>query len=200
MRNLFVRFAVCLIIVGMLSLSVATAQWVKTTGPTSSTYIGMVSANGGTGIAGNTAGMQYVSTDSGVTWAHVTSGLDGMSSTTGLAVSGNYLYVATMLAMRISTSNGATWHSPGGWLAQRRVSALGIIGGAIFAGTSDSGIYISTDTGAAWTPASSGLSTSAAVSCFAANGDSISPAPKGTAFSYQPITAQLACRQFGTYQ
>ena len=66
-----------------------------------------------------------------------------------IVASGANLFAGTSAGVFRFTNNGATWVSSG--LESFSVQALAVHGSSVFAGTSGSGIFVSTDGGASWT-------------------------------------------------
>src|SRR5258707_3870270 len=86
----------------------ANAQWVQTAGP----YIGhpvySLAVKGTQLFAGtNTAGA-FRSTDNGITWTAIDSGITNLS-VRAMAVSGSNLFAGTESGVFLSTNNGTSW-------------------------------------------------------------------------------------------
>ena len=134
----------------------------------------------------------FRSRDYGLTWSAVDSGLDNpvntglkVTSFSSLAASGAKVYASDWWVFR-STNNGESWtygSAPilhkGGADYQSEITALGLLDSVIFAGTSNTGLFCSTDEGESWTSIDNGFTctyvqTLATVDAtiFAATGDS----------------------------
>ncbi len=131
------------------------AQWVKT--------LSVIQDNGGfdafavlgTNIfAGSERSGVFRSTDNGISWAAVSSGMPD-SAVFSLAVSGTNLFAGSYGGVFLSTNNGTTWTGASNRLGISFVGALAVSpDGAgrtnLFAG-SYGGVYLSTNNGTSWT-------------------------------------------------
>jgi len=137
----------------------------------------------------NAPGGVCLSTNKGVTWSVVDSGLTNASNTdvSALATVGNIIVAGTSDNSGIfrSTNNGTTWASAntglftvvGDSTQYVQIHAFATIGSTIFAGT-DQGIFRSTDNGASWNSASTGIPLNEfqqfpAVGCLASAGTNL---------------------------
>jgi len=111
---------------------------------------------GGNLFAGTSSSGMYRSTDNGVIWRPVNSGLTNSNVHT-ILVSGNNIFAGTAGGVFLSADNGASWTSVSTGLATLEVYALAISGSTLFAGTWGGGIFVSSNNGASWTAANSGL-------------------------------------------
>jgi hypothetical protein len=142
------------------------AQWVQSTGM--ATGQGYALAVLGNDLFAGTYTGAYLSTDSGLSWTAVNSGLDLWT----LAVSGTNLFAGDADGgVRLSTNNGTSWTAVYSGLADPQGSALAVSGTNIFYGTGG-GVFLSTDNGSSWTAVDSGL-TNLNVVAFAVSGANI---------------------------
>jgi ligand-binding sensor domain-containing protein len=100
----------------------------------------------------------WISTDNGADWIDREAGL-GYSNVRALAFCGSSLIAGNGIPF-ISTNNGVSWtqSSTGMTSLTGGVNALTVNGSAIYAGTEDSGVYVSNDSGANWHSINTGLS------------------------------------------
>lgn len=121
----------------------------------------------------------FRSIDSGMTWAKANKGLPNSFSwqQTSLAVHNGGVYVGTATGLYRTTNHGDEWiRVDDGFCDQLSgvnnmfVAALAVINDKIYAGTS--GIYVSSDDGATWSPSSTGL-ISVNANSFSSSGDTL---------------------------
>ncbi len=165
-----------LIFILLIALSFATnvnAQWAQTNGP----YGGAVTcfATIGTSLFAGTADGVYLSTDSGKTWTWSGSGLPNTSygGVTALAVIGTNLFAGIDGVVFLSSDKGVSWTSASTGLTYSSIFALAAIGTNLFAVEQDDGIFRSTNNGATWFAANSGLPSNPTVTSFAAIGSDL---------------------------
>ncbi|MDP4218959.1 MAG: T9SS type A sorting domain-containing protein [Bacteroidota bacterium] len=110
------------------------------------------------------AGGVFFSTDSGLSWKSVSTGLPSSSRVLSLAISGSIICAGTQQdSIYMSANNGASWQAigkPGTY-----TSALAVHGQDLFAGTTN-GVFVLTDNGTTWMPASSGLPNACNIATF----------------------------------
>jgi hypothetical protein len=102
--------------------------------------------NGGYLFAGIWGGGVFRTTDNGVSWTALNSGLT-KKDVLALGVYNNNIFVGTDSGVFASTNNGATWTEAG--LVNIWVDAFAVSGSRLFAGTYH-GIYYTDDNGATW--------------------------------------------------
>lgn len=161
------RFIHIGIIILLLISSGTNAQWVQTSG-----------ANGSTiwGIAVNSAGVfacytaRYDSagvirsTDFGINWSDVSTGLP-LRETDALIATGSNLFVSENDAgVYLSTDNGANWNVTA--INVEYIHGFATIGNNLFAASKFNGVYISTDNGTSWNFINSGLTNTQTRSIF----------------------------------
>ena len=103
----------------------------------------------------------FRSTDNGIYWTQVNSGLTD-TNVASLYANGTNLFAGTYSGLFRSTNNGTNWVPAGLGLTSTPVCFAGSEG-KLFAGTA-SGVFLSTNSGTIWTPVSTGL-VDTAVSC-----------------------------------
>jgi photosystem II stability/assembly factor-like uncharacterized protein len=127
----------------------------------------------GTNIFAATDEGVFLSTDQGANWTGVNSGLPEKARVIRLTLSGNNLLAGAKQGTYLSADQGASWRAVGKGLPQKaKVNAFVVegektpqvseaertsIGGRLFAGTWDHGVFMSTDNGATWKPCGTGL-------------------------------------------
>ena len=128
---------------------ITNAQWSRTSGP-EGISISSVAAVNDTVYAGTETDGVFASTDDGISWFPVNSGIETQSISVITSIPG-YLFAATFgNGIYRSTDGGQTWLAPvtGGNLF---VTDMAIKDAYIFAGTGSDGVYRSTDNGDNWT-------------------------------------------------
>jgi hypothetical protein len=146
-----------LFLLSIITAAVASAQWVRTSLP----YSGVVSAlvaNGTNLFAGASGAGVFLSTDDGVSWTAVNTGLTD-NRISALAVSGANLFAGTWGGIFLSTNDGASWTAVNAGLTDKGVNCFAVSGVKLFAGTG-SGVFLSTDNGSSWTAANTGATSS----------------------------------------
>ena len=109
----------------------ASAQWVQTNGPYGA-VVNALDASETHVIAGTYSGV-FLSTDQGLRWTHVDSGITS-TPVYSVAVSGTHLLAGTYAGgVFASADGGRTWGSTG--LTKASVHCLAVSGTSIFAGT-----------------------------------------------------------------
>jgi photosystem II stability/assembly factor-like uncharacterized protein len=108
------------------------------------------------------------STDNGITWIEINSGLSEFTSVRTLSVSSdNKIFVGTNYGAFLSENNGETWSDKNNTLLNTYINVLTInSSNNIYASVWAGGISRSTDNGETWTPKNNGLA-SATVYCIA---------------------------------
>jgi hypothetical protein len=129
------------------------ATWTQiNNGIPAGTMVFSLAVSGDVLFAGTVDQGVFRSADHGSSWAR--SGLPG-AYVTVLAAQGQYLFAATCCdGIYRSADQGVTWTKTG--LVGSYIGSMAVNGGALFAGTS-TGLRRSTDHGATWTPADSGM-------------------------------------------
>lgn len=98
----------------------------------------------------------YRSTDEGVTWAAIGSGLLGHNAIS-LLVSNGDLYAGTEVGVFRSTNNGGSWTPVNSGLTPSPVRGITVNGGNVYAATDPGGLFLSQDDGTDWSLKSAGL-------------------------------------------
>src|SRR5882672_8243150 len=131
------------------------AQWIQTLSLSNNLGITDAFAVIGTNLfAGTSSNSVYRSTDNGVSWTAVNSGLTD-TNITSLAVIGTNLFAGTSRGVFRSTDNGTSWTAASTGLQDTSIYALAVIDTNLFAGNKY-GVYRSTDNGASWAGAYAG--------------------------------------------
>lgn len=151
------RKLIFLILLGIVFPAMLSAQWTQSKPPFGGFVHSSVVKGAEVFIATSGYGV-FRSTDNGVTWSSV---LDNTGWTPKLAVGGNALFLGD-LGLMISTDDGESWQqtgfNKGGDTGIVRTIATGNINGVdeVFVGTY-AGVFRSSDDGATWVEADSGL-------------------------------------------
>ena len=105
---------------------------------------------GGNLFAGTENKGIYRSTDLGKSWTEINTSLTNID-VLSFGESGSNFFAGTSLSSGVfrSTNNGKNWFTAGTGLKQSQVDGFAVNGTNLFAGT-DTGIFLSTDNGAAW--------------------------------------------------
>lgn len=122
----------------------------------------------------------YTSTNAGITWIAANAGLPSNIMVYGLANSATDIFAATNSGVFLSSDTAKSWVGAG--LTTVHVNSVAESGGYLFAGTAGSGIFRSTNKGANWTQANSGLPSdqaSAYIDAFAVIGSNIFAGTEG---------------------
>jgi len=140
-------------------------------------WVSCLAVSGTNILAGYTNGAA-LSTNSGASWTRLNFGVVGIVMMTGVAFKGTNLMIAPADygadggydRIYVSSDRGASWNEIGSsFLSKQLVTCLASRGTNMFAGTQLGGVFRSTDDGATWIAANSGLLCSY-VTCFATNG------------------------------
>ncbi|NIR95588.1 MAG: hypothetical protein GWO08_18695, partial [Gammaproteobacteria bacterium] len=137
-------FLLCVL---MLSTSVL-AEWTRTSGPEGISISSLANIDG-TIYAGTGTDGLYASTDDGLNWAPLNTGIETLDVSAVVGKPG-YLFAGTFgNGVYRSADGGQTWIPPqtGGNLA---VTAMVVKDSFIFAGTGSEGVYRSSDNGETW--------------------------------------------------
>ena len=148
-RYLFITFI-------FLHCNFSAAQWQKTNGPYGGARVEHIISNG-TNLFCSTYNNIYLSTDNGINWKAVNSGLpdaSGLRAFFCLGSNQGSVYAGTFVGIYGSNNNGGSWEVlNGNNELNTRITSLGFLDTIIFAGTQStesSGIYRSTDNGISW--------------------------------------------------
>jgi photosystem II stability/assembly factor-like uncharacterized protein len=125
------------------------------------------------------------STNQGLTWQDVSAGLPYrinslMTSGTNLWAGSDYDSAGDVY---FSSNQGNSWQAASTGMPQNYVGlypavyALGMNGGAVFAGVQDTGPYRSTDAGASWSRIGNGFPSISTITSFASSGEYVYAAP-----------------------
>jgi len=138
----------------MLLSHISFAQWIQTTEPYDRRSINVLGVYGSMLFAGIEGGGVFVTDDFGNSWSTMGKGLTE-SHISSLTVSNNNLFVGTQMGVFLFNSNDSSWTPLGPFT--NYIKALASSDTMLFAATSGSGVYRSTNSGTSWTPVNSGL-------------------------------------------
>ncbi len=151
------------------------AQWVQTNG-LDGKRISCLAVNGTVIFVGTSGEGVFRSTDIGLIWVQVNSGLGNLELST-LAVSGNVIFAGTTGGwgdrVYLSKDSGASWISASGNLPKDDIEALFTQGTNVFVSTFQNGVFRSTDGGFNWFAVDSGLESGGIVLSFAGLGTNL---------------------------
>ena len=129
-----------------------------------------VVASGNAIFAGSDSNGVFISTDGGTSWTAINSGLADTHITQLVAMS-TKLFAVTLNGVFVSDNNGMSWAANSSSL--KNINCFVVVNNQLFAGTDDSGVYLSVDSGGTWTSVSSGMPTDARVWSLTASSDDI---------------------------
>jgi len=151
MKNVF-RFLLITFNLFVLS-NLLLAQWIQTNGPYGGNKVYNITSLAvlGTNIfAGTSTNGVLLSTDTGINWTRVNSGLTD-TNITALAVLGTNIFVGTSShGIFLSTDNGTSWMEKNSAPLNNLVRALAVLGTNLYAATYVGGVYVSTNNGTSW--------------------------------------------------
>jgi photosystem II stability/assembly factor-like uncharacterized protein len=145
----------------------------------------------------------FRSTDNGINWA-VLNICPPDASIRCMAASGNKIlaafqregdYVGNIESCIVSKNNGNSWTAINSaikdvWGSTARISSMEVIGDNIFAGTSDAGLFRSTDYGVNWSAINSGLPENISVVSLAKSGRTLFAGTESGFFSSKDLGAR----------
>jgi photosystem II stability/assembly factor-like uncharacterized protein len=154
MKNICRYFKLLFLFLLISNLSIA--QWVQTSGPGG----GQISALGTDGTnyyAGISGHGIFVSSDNGVSWKAINTGLSRLN-VLSIAAKGSMVLAGTdSNGVFLSTNSGNNWVSINNGLGNLCINVLTINDAAVFAGTNN-GVFTSTNNGNTWIADTAGLS------------------------------------------
>jgi photosystem II stability/assembly factor-like uncharacterized protein len=112
-------------------------------------------------FAGTAEGGLYRTTDQGQTWLSVNNGIDIMNVTAIVIDKNDVLFAGTKGAagMYRSADNGGQWHRSNAGLADSNVITMAMDSNGTMFTSTEGGLFVSTNSGATWQPAGSGLTS-----------------------------------------
>ena len=141
-------------------------SWASTNSGLADLSVRILLVSGASIYAGTLNGGVYLSTNNGASWTAVNSGLTDFH-VTGLAMGGTYLYAATSGGgVFRSPTNVIQWTPCNSGITTSEIKAIGASDTNVYVAT-DSSVYLSTDNGANWNTAETGLPSGTDVLCFA---------------------------------
>jgi photosystem II stability/assembly factor-like uncharacterized protein len=130
-------------------------SWIS--GIVSNGYIYCLSVNGSDVYAGTSGFGVYHSTDMGINWTQINSGLFNKMVLSIAADDSNIFAGTNASGIFVSTNNGESWFPRNQGLQKRWVNSLAVIGNNLYAGTHGNGVHLSTNNGERWSEANNGL-------------------------------------------
>src|SRR5262245_2860893 len=135
-RSLFAAFVFAL---AFSPASPLFAQWTPTSGPLGADVRSTLTTPGRI-FAGTSSGV-FASTDNGVTWNPVNSGLPDTATVNALTASGGRILAGTTLGMYATTDNGATWTAVTSGLPAGNISCFSRVAGGLYCGA-NAGVFV----------------------------------------------------------
>ena len=138
------------------SIDICMCQWViMSDGIGSNQCILSLTSSNSNIFAGTYSNGVFRSTNFGITWTTVNSGLTFLT-VQSLIIKENYLFAGTAgSGIFLSTNNGENWNFSG--LTNQDIYCFALIGSNLFAATFGNGVYLSTNNGVNWNPINNGL-------------------------------------------
>jgi len=145
---------------GVLRIGIPTpGAGIVTTTDLKDTAVYALAVSGTNLFAGTERGV-FRSTNGGINWTAVNSGLTKFE-VLALAVQGSNLFAGTKEGgMFLSTDDGGTWTPADSGLTDADILSFAISGDNLFAGTWQGGVFLSSDNGTSWSAVNDGLTDS----------------------------------------
>lgn len=153
-------------------------SWVPFTAGLPANEITSLVRIGATLYAGSEGAGVFRSTDNGETWIAVSNGLPEKAQIAVLLAQGPALYTGVggyldRGAVYRSRDQGVSWESLGTGLPESRISGLAVLGGSLFAGLLDSGVYRLNQDETTWRQINAGLPQNDTVSAMTTIGGTL---------------------------
>ncbi|MCX6258937.1 MAG: GEVED domain-containing protein [Bacteroidia bacterium] len=139
----------------IITITQVCAQWQVNTGPNNGS-LESFAVNGSDIFTGTSTGNVFYSSDGGLTWTNVSSGLSG-NSIFALLISGTNVIAGTSSGIFVSNNSGASWTTASMSIPGLEVMALAKTSSYYFASTFGGGVFRSSNNGTTWTQVNSGL-------------------------------------------
>ena len=127
-------------------------------------------ASGNAIFAGSASNGVFITTNSGASWTEINSGLTD-TYISQLAAMGTKLFAVTLNGVFVYDNDDMSWAADNSSL--KNINCFVVVNNQLFAGTDDSGVYFSFDSGATWTSVSSKMPANTRVWSLAASSDNI---------------------------
>ena len=132
-----------------------------------------IALNGTSVIAGTYGFGVNLTTDDGLSWTGINTGLPSYVIAQALAVSGLKIYLGLAgSGVYVSTNNGASWSNVNSGMQSTNVKSIVVDGSMVIVGTFGNGVFLSTNNGASFTAVNTGL-TYNTINAVAINGSSL---------------------------
>ena len=139
----FFAFQIC------ANITQSNAQWVQTSFPHDTTVYSLV-VKGSIIFAGTSYAGLFKSSNNGITWIQMNTGIPTSSEVFVLYVLGNDILAGTSSGLFRSTNDGASWSPINNGLSSHSVLAIAVAwAGSLWVGT-NAGIFTSTNNGQSW--------------------------------------------------
>jgi hypothetical protein len=127
-------------------------------------------ASGNAIFAGSDSNGAFITTNGGTSWTAINSGLTD-THISQLATLGTKLFAVTLNGVFVSNNNGTSWAADSSGLED--INCFVVVNNQLFAGTDDSGVYLSADSGQTWTSVSPEMPADTRVWSLAAGSNAI---------------------------
>jgi photosystem II stability/assembly factor-like uncharacterized protein len=121
-------------------------------------------------FAGSTSNGVFITTNGGASWIEINSGLTN-THISQLVAMGTKLFAVTLDGVFVYDNVDMNWAAESSSLDN--INCFVVVNNRLFAGTDDSGVYFSFDSGATWTPASSEMPANTRVWSLAASSNNM---------------------------
>ena len=127
-------------------------------------------ASGNAIFAGSDSNGVFITANGGTSWTAINSGLTD-THISQLVTLGTKLFAVTLSGVFVSNNNGTSWAADSSGL--ENINCFVVVNNQLFAGTDDSGVYLSADSGGTWTPVSPEMPANTRIWSLAASSNNI---------------------------
>ena len=157
-----------------LSINIASAQWKEAnTGLPQNCDISSISIKNQNIFAGIPGYGVYLSSNNGRSWVGLNTGLPSIPFINSLAISGSNIFAGIDNKIYLSTNDGNSWDSLPSWHSDSWIKTIKINESQIYVGTTNDGLFLSSDSGKNWVNLNNGLPKNTCVNSIAINESNI---------------------------